>query len=63
METQLSNKKTVNYLIPLWMDEMHSSYYMRQFMQKGKESTILSQVYVKRISVAIRIVVMFLLNP
>ena len=60
---QILSKRPVTSLTPLWMDEMHSSYYMRQFMQKDKKSTILSLVYVKRISVAIRIVVMFLLNP
>ena len=29
-------QKTVNYLIPLWMAEMRSSYYMRQFYAKGQ---------------------------
>lgn len=35
-------QKTVNYLIPLWMAEMRSSYYMRQFMQKDKVLMTLS---------------------
>ena len=56
-------QKTVNYLIPLWMAEMRSSYYMRQFMQKDKVLMTLSQAYVKQISVAIRIVAMCLSNP
>ena len=63
MQTLILSKKTVNYLIPLWMAEMRSSYYMRQFMQKDKVLMTLSQAYVKQISVAIRIVAMCLSNP
>lgn len=56
-------QKTVNYLIPLWMDEMRYSYCMRRFMQKAKVLMTLSQAYVKQISVAIPIVAMCLSNP
>ena len=62
-ETLILSKKMVNYPIPLWMVVMPSSYCMQRFMQKNKASTTLLQVYVKQISVAIRIVVMYSSNP
>ena len=60
---QILSKKTVNYLIPLLMAEMRSSYCMRRFTQKDKALMTLSQVYVKQISAAIPIAVMCLSNP